>query len=290
MKMWNSFDKHIIGSKASFPGFTLFTLAIFSLVSIKISKKQIDIKTSLSHQNLFFVLLLLSGAVFSWGPRINFNGNYASIPSPYYIFLKFVPLLESVRAPSRWSFLFYLGIVYFALLTIRKIQKKNNASLIIILISIIFLLEYIPLNIKTHGEEYTNSGYQSLSALCKDNKLVLLEVPITHFDGNGGIINGLNRVTKYELSSLTHGCYLKNGYSGYDLPELLAFKDEFYTVLSKNNSQLLINFLKAENINLIKINKDQLSETAFSDYSQIFPELYKSSKIKQLDSDIFLIQ
>lgn len=289
MNLWNSFNKHTMGSKASFPGFTITILALISLIRIKLRNNELVIQSTFNPNYIFFVLLLLSGIVFSWGPRINFNGYYAGIPSLYYPILKLIPFLESARAPSRWSFLLYFSIAYFALTTLNKIIQKRYSLIIVGIIIIIFSLEYIPLSFKTHDEKYMNTNYETITKLCSNNRLILLEVPITHFDGNGGIINGLNRVTKYELSSLTHRCNLVNGYSGYDLPSLLLFKDTFYKNLKSNNPKTLIDLLTQNNVNILKINSDALSESDLINYQLIYKKLLQLENIEEISTNLFLV-
>ena len=290
LKLWNGFDKNTMGGKGSFPGFTLTTLALISLISIKYFKKHININITLNQQNLFFALLIFFGLVFSWGPRINFNGHYAFIPSLYYPLWKFIPFLESIRVVARWNFLFYLGVVYFAISTIQKISQKKHVSLIIGIILSCFLLESLPLYITTHKEEYLNSKYELIANLCKNRELTLLEVPITHFDGNGGIVSGLNRVTKYELSSLYHKCNLTNGYSGYDLPKLITVRDEFYLRLRNNDPVSLLKYLNNSKINILKINAEELPDEMLISYYKIYPIFVKSAGVKEISKDLFLIQ
>jgi hypothetical protein len=289
MNIWNHFDKNTMGGKAAFPGFVVTILAIVSIFIVKVSKKNIFFSLNFDKQGIFFFLLLSLGMIFSWGPRINFNGNYAHIPSLYYVLLKTIPFLEAARAPARWSFLFYFGIIYFALTTINKILRSRYAKYIIFLISITFFLEYIPTNFITHKENFVSSQYEIIEHFCNKSPATLLEIPITHFDGNGGIMMGLNRVVKYELSSLSHKCNLINGYSGYDLPSLIAFKDNFYQALNEKSPKDIIKFLNKNKVDLVKINRDSLSKEDLANYLYIYPVLIKEKNIQAIDEDLWLV-
>lgn len=279
MDIWNHFDKNTMGGKAAFPGFTVALLAMGAIF----------VSTNKDKRGVFFGLLLLLGMIFSWGPRINFNGNYAHIPSLYYFPLKLIPFMEAARAPARWSFLFYIGTTYFALTTINKVLKYRHAKYLITLISVAFLLEHIPTNFTTHKENYLPPQYKAIELYCRKSPTALLEVPITHFDGNGGILMGLNRVVKYELSSLSHKCNLINGYSGYDLPSLMVFKDNFYQALNKKDPATLIKFLAKNKVDLVKINRDNLSEEDLANYLYLYPMLVKNGDIQAIDEDLWLV-
>lgn len=290
LNVWNSFDKHKLGGKAAFPGFAVTILALASIFVIRGSKKLIQISVNFGRQDLFFALLLFFGMVLSWGPRINFNGNYAHIPSLYYPFLKYIPFLQAARAPCRWSFLFYIGIIYFALLTLKRVFSKTKYTKMgVLLFLIVFFVEYIPTNLTTHEESAFSSEDILLKKYCNSQTSSLLEVPITHFDGGGGILMGLNRVVKYELSSLINDCYLINGYSGYDLPSLLTFKDDFYQTLDKKDEGLLVDFLVKHNVDILKINRESLSDPDLNNYLYIYRLLLKSNRVQLLDKDIFLV-
>lgn len=113
MKKWNSFDHHIVGEKAAFPGFLfsiLFLLGFFTFIKVK-NKKLIGFE--FTKEKIFFLLIIIIGFVFSLGPRLNVNGVYAHIPLPSYLFLKFLPMFDTIRGSARWSFLVYFGIVFY---------------------------------------------------------------------------------------------------------------------------------------------------------------------------------
>src|SRR5260221_2593829 len=174
LEKWNHFDKNFIGGKAAFPGFLLFFLSLFGLFQLVKSKAEITIKMPLNKQKLYFLTLLLTGFLFSLGPRVNFNGSYAQIPLPYGFLMKFIPFLEAARVPSRWTFFFYLGLIYFALSFISTLQAKKYFKYFISFFLLIFLLEYVPINITTHHEGFINNQYLLLKNTCELKKQALL--------------------------------------------------------------------------------------------------------------------
>ncbi len=255
-KKWNQLDKHI-GIKAYFPGFLITLLAFIGLFSLTKKKDSFSIKLNLDKTRLFFLLLLITGFVFSLGPRISFNGNYAHLPTPYAFFLKFIPLFESVRAPGRWSYLFYIGVVFFAMIPLASVSTKKR----IVLSGLIFFLilaEYLPFPIKTHQEAFLSKDDEILKNICSKEKKVLLEIPVTHYNVKGGTVKGLNYITKVELASDFHNCYLINGYSGYDLPELVTIDVNLNDCLEKNNCDQIRNQLSTMRIDVIKFNENEI--------------------------------
>jgi hypothetical protein len=283
IKKWNSFNKNFTGGRAAFPGFTLTVLSLLSLFKIYKENRLIKVKIELNEQKFFFLILVLVGLTFSLGPRLNFNGNYAHIPLPYWILLKTIPFLESIRALCRWSFVFYLGIVGLAF---EYLKEKKNAILLGT-IFILFFLECFPLNVRTYKDTYLDEKTEILKNICQKNKKVVLEVPITHFDGTGGIVDGLTYITKVELASSYHNCYLINGYSGYDLPSLLKFKDDFYQTLATKNSDKLVSFLKQNKVDILQVNRGRLDEESLANYEKIYQRLLKTKDIKLIGPDIF---
>jgi hypothetical protein len=271
-----------MGGKAAFPGFTLAVLSLLSLFKISKKNNSLKIEVELKERKAFFLLLAIVGFVFSLGPRLNFNGNYAHIPLPYWILLKTVPFLEPIRALCRWSFLFYLGLIGFSFEYVR--ERKN--IFIPFAIFFFFLVELFPLNIQTYKDSYLDSKTEILKNICQKQKKVVLEVPITHFDGTGGIVAGLTYITKVELASSYHNCYLINGYSGYDLPSLLKFRDDFYQALATKNSEDLISFLKQNNVDIIQINRERLDPISLDNYEKIYPQLLRK-EVKLIGPDMF---
>lgn len=283
MIKWNLLDKHSIGERATFPGFLFSTLAFFGIFIFQKKKKSIEAKINLNSERLFFFMLLVIGLLNSLGPRLSFNGSYAHIPTPYAFFLKYIPLFESIRALARWSFLFYIGTVYFALSSLTKINVHKRV-IVFIIVMLLFFVEYLPFDFGTASDSYITADYQILRNYCSKRKKVLLEFPVTHLNMKGGVGVGLPYVTKIELASLYHSCYIVNGYSGYDMPELQQMDTTINGFLENDQPAMFVNYLKNKNIDFVKINMDKINvkvDGGFYDKMGITPlskNLYKVSK------------
>ncbi|MDO8610355.1 MAG: hypothetical protein Q7R95_07435, partial [bacterium] len=288
MDIWNKSDKNI-GTHASFPGFLIFTLALFALFKIVKTKNVTSISIELNTEKTFFLILIIAGLIFSLGPRLKFNGNYAHIPLPYMAIIEYLPGADSTRVPARWSFLFFLGFAYFSLITLNKLEEKPYKRLILPFIFIIFLLEYIPTNIQGVKDSYINNDYQILKNSCLNEKKVLLELPITHLNAYPNIVEGLRYVTILQLASTYHGCFLVNGYSGYDLPENFILSNTIDRYIENQQTTAFLEELKARNIDYVKFNQSyfikELKEPAYKFIQAIATE----SGVEKIDVDMFYI-
>ncbi|SRR5258708_7897304 len=290
LNKWNSFDRNIIGGKAAFPGFLLITLSLLGLLKFLKQKGQIQLAINLDKERLFFLLLILIGLLFSLGPRLSFNGNYAYIPTPYTFLIKIIPLLEATRVVARWSFLFYLGIIFFALKFLQNQLNNKHFKYLILITLVILFLEYLPLNITTHTENYVNAQYQTIKDLCYPNKKVLLEIPVTHLAVAQGIGEGVNYISKVELSSTYHGCYLVNGYSGYDMPELFKLQSDIDNLLLTQNTEALIKELKSYQVDIIKINSSYVVAEQKIPTKLFEMQLDHSSLVVRIDQGLYKIK
>lgn len=290
LDIWNQIDKNKSAGHASFPGFLLAILAIPALVNIKKDKEKILIQINLNREKGFFLIILLVGFIFSLGPRLSFNGNYDHIPLPYSFVLKYVPLVESTRVPARWVFLFYLGIIYFSLITFSNLKKRKYYHFWVAVIIITFILEYIPMNISTHSESYVNHNYETIRNLCRQKKLVLMEIPVMHLDFFPNILDGLNYITQVELSSTYNGCYLKNGYSGYDLPELQDLKFKINQAIKNYDTDQFISILQKENVDIVKLNNDKFAKELEEPGYQLIQHISTYSGIVKEDDYVYLLE
>lgn len=287
-KLWNSLDKNTLWGSAQFPGFLVTLLAFFSLFRFIKDDKEISIRLTLTNKDFFFFAIMIMGFIFSLGPRIIFNNTYSHIPAPYALFLKFIPFLESIRAVCRWSFLFYFGLIYFCLISLNKI--KIFSKLLFLTILLLIILEYIPLDLSTHSEDILTSDYLILQNLCLSQKKVLLEIPITHLDVYPSIGDGVNYISKVEFSSLYHKCYLVNGYSGYDLPELFTLKNNLYTSMLNIDSKTFIKTAKDARADIIKINSNSLPREIFSNLTPFLNKLSAEESIIVINKSIYLLK
>lgn len=288
MKLWNKSDKNW-GAHSSFPGFLIFVFSIYGLFQLSKRKQLILLNLKLNQEKAFFLALVIMGFTFSLGPRLNFNGNYAHIPLPYDIFIKYVPLADATRVPVRWSFIFFLGLIYFALIGIKKLQNKFKHSLIIsIFILIIFLLEYIPLNITASSQSYISNKDIKLKELCSKDKKVVLELPVTHLDVVPDIVTGLSYITKMELASTYHGCFMTNGYSGYDLPSLFELRDSLSDAIVNKDIIAFQNLIRKNMIDIVIFNPELFIKELEKPGYVFIQKLQKEADVAQIDNNAFL--
>ncbi len=288
MQTWNKADKNW-SLHSSSPGFLIFLLSIYALFSFTKSKHVISINLELNRERTFFLSLIIVGFLFSLGPRLNFNGNYAHIPLPYAAVLKFVPLSEAIRVPSRWSFLFFLGLTFFSLIAINKLRNYINYKILITFIFVLIILEYIPLNIKTYKETYINDNDQKLKELCATGKKVLLKIPVTHLDVAPNIITGLNYVSKAELASTYHNCLLVNGYSGYDLPGVFILRDIVNNLILVNDTQTFFKLMTDKNVDIVEFNPNLFIKELQEPGSKFIKTLTAEPQLIKVGDNMFQI-
>jgi hypothetical protein len=246
---WNSFNHHSIGSIALFPGFILTILGLLGILRGLKRPKTID---------LFFFLLICVGIIFSFGPRVNFNGNYAAIPLPYHFLIKYIPIFEVIRAPARWMFLAYIGFTYFSL---KFLYQKQISKILFVGLTVLVILEYLPVNIKSHSEDYIRPKDETLKEMCLvEPKPVILEIPVTHFDAGDNILEGLNYITKTILVSGYHKCNLINGYGSYDLPSVATLTNSLYDAALNKDSEGFLSLIESSGAQYIVVNEDFLKE------------------------------
>lgn len=272
VKKWQSFNKHQFGEPASFPGFMLSGLAILGIIKLRRSKKDFSVHFSTGLIDLFFLGIMAVGFLFSLG-------------YPYIPFVKYVPFFDTIRGVSRWSFLLYTGIAYFAVSFLSKIKTKP------IFISVLILLfaDILPNGIITVKDSYLTENDEILRNICTTRKTVLLEVPITHFDAGTNVSEGLSYITKRLLATSYNKCQLINGYTGYDLPSILNLKDQFYSSLNNNDPEQLISLLNKNHVEILKINTNELSDQNLRSYKNLYNELIKSKGVTKINHDMFLV-
>lgn len=289
MQRWNFADKSGWGGQASFPGFLVFFLSLSGLFLFTQNKKTISLILNLDKQQAFFFIITLTGFIFSLGPRLIFNGTYAHIPLPFTLALKFMPLFESTRVSARWSFLFYFGLIFFALTGLNKVINNKYKNIFLASCFIIFTLEYIPFNITTSAQSYTDDRDNILKSLCQNQKQAVLELPVTHLDADTNIADGLSYITKTQLASTYHNCYLVNGYSGYDLPENFDLAAKLDQAIDSEDLKQFIYELKNRNINLVKFNPDHFIPLRQPSLDKFLQNLDKTNELKKIDTTIYLV-
>lgn len=256
---WNAFNNH--WSSAGFPGFILL---IFSLIGIFSYQKINQVKAvilKLNSHNLFFLILLICGFIFSLGPRLSVNGIYLGIPLPYSIVLKLMPFFEPIRADSRWSFIFYFALTYFTCLGIQKISKSMKKEMILVLVmTILYITEIIPVSRETESKQYYNPVYEIVRNQCFIKKQVMLEYPLTQDKKGANIVTNLSYKTQMLLASLIHKCNIVNGYSGFTPKAYESYETELYVVVPTGGKDRFYQLLKLRKVNLFKLNKKDIYE------------------------------
>lgn len=256
---WNSFNMHRLGEAAGFPGIVLLLLSVLGLLIYSRNSSSLNLKLPLSFNHVFFLILAISGLIFSLGPRLNANGTYLAIPLPYEILLKFNPLVEPIRATARWSFIFYFGLVYFACIGLQKINQRTKSNLGIGLLSIFFLLEIIPTNKISESKNYYPDVYKTIEGLCQ-SKGVLLEYPMSQFTKNVNILTNLTYRTQILLASVNHKCKIVNGYSGYIPQQYQDYEDKLQIAVENNDKSKFLALLDSKEVSVVKLNKKSLFE------------------------------
>ncbi len=290
IQKWNSFNKNGWGGHTAFPGVLVLSLGLIGLFAITKDKKSLSVIMNLNRQKGFFLSLVLLGFIFSLGPRLNFNGTYAHIPLPYAIALKVVPLFESTRVSARWSYLFYFGLIFFALLGLQKIADGKYKSAIFAFCFVMLFLEALPFNLTTTAGSYVDDRTEVLRNICSDEKQVLLELPVTHLEAGNNIVEGLTYLTTSQLASTFHGCYLVNGYSGYDLPEIRDLSIKMDQLIDQNKPEQFISELKQRHVNLVKFNPDNFPNARQANLQQFFSSLEELGGLNKIDSTIYEIK
>lgn len=254
---WNSFNNH--GSSAGFPGFILVTLSLIGIFSYQNINKVKTMVLKLNKQTLFFLILLICGFIFSLGPRLSVNGAYVGIPLPYSVVLKLMPLFEPIRADSRWCFIFYFSLTYFACLGIQKVSKSVKKEIILVFaLVILYLIEIIPISRETESKQFYNPVYGIVKNQCSIKKQVMLEYPLTQDKKDANIVTNLSYKTQMLLASLIHKCSIVNGYSGYTPKDYERYETELYIIVPDGGKDRFYQLLKQRNVDLIKLNKNEI--------------------------------
>jgi hypothetical protein len=254
---WNQFDKHV-GESAGSTGFLLMFLAILGIFTF-LKNKGLFLGMSLTREKAYFLIVMIVGFVFSLGPRLNVNGTYIGIPLPYDVVIKFIPIFEPIRVTARWSLLFYLGIIYFAAVGGEKIISKiGKETIVVFVLSIIYIFEIIPLYRPTEVKNYYPAEYDIVKKECVDKKSVLLEYPLTQDKKEANVITNLSYRSKIMLASVIHGCKIVNGYSGYIPVQYQLYEEQMYNSVNAEDKETFWKLVKERKIDLFKLNKEEL--------------------------------
>lgn len=289
MRSLNKYDKNFGAGKGSSAGFLITILALFSLFSLAKRREKIIFSLELNSDRNFFIVLILAGFIFSLGPRLNFNGNYAHLPLPYSLILKTEPLTEPIRNPARWNFLFYLGLTYFSLLTLKKLEKRRTYKYLITIFFLIFIIEYLPLDITTSQKSYPDPEYNDFNKICTKDKKTLLEIPVTHREATDDVASGLTYISNLQLASIFHQCNLVNGYSGYDLPDNIALAKTLDDYIQNQQTTEFITELRKRKVDLVRFNVGYFRKEATSSAINFFNNLKNIPNITKMGQNTFYL-
>ncbi len=284
---WNKFNQHTIGEWVSWPGISLVLLSTAGLFSFKFGKKVQEISIRLNQIDVFFFILLVTGFIFSLGPRLNVNGIFTNIPLPYHLVMKVLPLVEPVRATNRWAFLFYLGLAYFSGKALQKIEDNRVRNVVIAMMTVVFFLEIIPLQIPASSRSYyLQSRYLEIEQACAAEQKVLLEYPMNWQIESTGNEFYLPYKSEMLLASLQHGCYLVNGYSGFTPREIEEYEISITQAVQKNSPASFEKLLDKKNVSLLKLNVVAQDASDSARLRAFFSELHSFTAVSSDEGSI----
>ena len=279
---WNNFDR----AGSLFPGGLLVGLAICGLYVYRKSKDRIEITLHLVKSDVYFFLLLIFGFFASIGPRLNVNGSFIAIPLPYFLPLKFLPILEPIRVNGRWSIFVLIALVYFAVKGMKKFSFLSSKVALFFMCAVI-TLEVMPVARVTEAKAYYHDAYNLISPICVKSPKVLLEYPMTQDAKDVNVVSNLTYRTQQMLASLEHKCILVNGYMGYSPKDYDRYEQVLTDSVNRDIPNIFWRLISEKNIQFIKLNKKSL----FSEkVTKITDMLTTNPKVKILEnSDDFLL-
>ena len=92
------------------------------------------------------------------------------------------------------------------------------------------------------------------------------------------------------MSSTYHNCFIVNGYSGYDLPQLLRFRDQLYEIILTKDVDAFVAFLKQNNVDLVQFNTTFLIPELQEPGLNLIVKLKQSPNVILLENTTFLIK
>src|SRR3989339_246191 len=254
-------NHHTWGETAAFPG--IFPLVVILIGIFFYFKKNKNVaKQNGSKALLFWSLsLIVTGFIFSLGPRLNWNGVYLVTPLPYYLIYKFVPFMTAIRATARWYFVFHFGIYLLSLYLLNQIdeqmkkQANRTMNIFLILLFILLLVEQYPLPIQATSRQWMTKTVLTVQKECEKDPGPLLEYPLVYRLEKDNPISNLEYTTNILLTSTEYTCEYLSGFSGYEPKKYNEYK-KFFENNEFNESSVA--FLKKMQFKYVKINKQAL--------------------------------
>lgn len=194
---------------------------------------------------VFFTILSGIFYLLSFGPLLKFApGMVTSLPLPYYVLYKVVPLFQIMRVPARFALFGQLflvlvsGVGYIKLVSLMGTQYKKYA--VSALLVVIALLETwsapMPLIAVEEKKDFP-PVYQWLSIQPSDSTILELPIPsayseiqkepVRHAFMEDLTVADRDAVEAYrDYFSLLHGKRIINGYSAYAPPLYLEMREK----------------------------------------------------------------
>lgn len=241
----------------------LFITSICFFIYLKFIKK-----ISFKKKNEFilvktFCISSLIAFLLSLGPFFQIKNGVVLFELPG-IFLMKLPVFSSMRAVSRWEFLFSLSIslTFIILLKILLRYKKNKFNYLnIFMFFYFFYLIPTPFLLKPLEVDWSSDAYRALPANCNET---LLELPAQTY-----LQNKNHQYSKLIFwSTKYHNCNLINGSASFLPLDYINFFNELNTA-----EHLNFNSLYKYNIDYIKINLNYTNLDE-SDYGKKYKYLY----------------
>lgn len=224
---------------------------------------------------LFFLTIAIISITFTLGPSFTgWNGKGGTILLPYALFYKFLPMMGSIRVPTRFEFIFYIPFSFFVSLGFYLIVKKLRRNLILLLIGLILLFlensQTWSLDARSEIIDHFDNGFKSQLSYLKDKNT--LHVPF-------GLNNDLNESRYLTWSTLT-GEKIFNGYSGFAPKD----RNDFINKIKELNYEALEK-LSAIDIDYLIFHKNLITdfENSYGD-----KKLYEIGNIFE-DNNLFIV-
>lgn len=278
LPFWSGLNKHALGEQASFIGIVpILVVGSWWFMVRKSKNKKLQTNKTLI---MWLCLLTIVGFVFSFGPRLNWNGKYLVVPLPYWFVMKIFPPIAIMRAVARWYFLVIFAVstaMIFGIDTVLNHFKKYNFSIVAALI-IFSLLEFYPPPVHTTYRNWKTSAYLFLQKQCNTERGPLLEYPIESRPDDFNFILNLQYKTNILMSSTLHSCPFLSGFSSFEPPLFLVWRDQFD---NQGFDSKTMDILRKQKFLYVKINIKALSSKEQKD-----PSLYvHTNELKAIYKD-----
>ena len=229
----------------------LLPLILF-LIGLKAFKKE-------KINKWYFYILLLVPFILTFGPFVGYKED--GFPLPFYFLYKLVPLMEGIRSPSRFEFLFFIPFSliasYGALLLIEK-----KGLWVLGVIGIVLILENFTVKDFSARSQIQNKinqiGKENLSFLEGKATVHLPVYSIQDADEFGRNSTYINWLTQTEE-------VITNGNTSYLPPDQISFLEQLGNKFDES-ALLKLSLLK---VNYVVIHKDLLPENLLSEYTKI---------------------